>query len=86
MRKMVPRLPAEIVLSSKIGPEQARGVQATQLHRMLHGDGAQTGRLGLGEQAGGVSVEARGRRRVARIGHGHAEQQPVDGVGQRAWR
>ncbi len=64
------------------GPEQSRGVQAAQLYRMLHGDGAQTGRLGLGEQAGGVSVEARGRRRVARIGHGHAEQQPVDGVGQ----
>lgn len=45
------------------GPEQSRGVQAAQLYRMLHGDSAQTGRLGLGEQAGGVSVEARGRGR-----------------------
>ena len=65
------------------GPEQARGVQAAQLHRMLHGDGAQAGRLGLGEQAGGVGVEARRRGRVGRVGHGHAEQQAVDGVGQR---
>ena len=50
---------------------------------MLHGDGAQAGRLGLGEQAGGVGVEARRRGRVGRVGHGHAEQQAVDGVGQR---
>ncbi len=62
-------------------PEQVGGVQAAQLHRVLHGDGAQARRLGIGQKSGGIGLEARGG--AGGIGHGHAEQQAVHGVGQR---